>query len=247
MSTEIDITEKLKQLREPFKPNEISKLPKGNVMLDYVGHAALTDRLLKVDPLWQWEPLALTPEGLPLIDKDGGLWIKLTICGITRLGYGDAQGKTGPNATKERIGDALRNAGMRFGIALDLWHKGELSHGDATDPVRAAAEKEAAERAEAEQKANLKAEQADAAAQAFAGFASCADEYGFSRLEKGPLQLLARIVCKKDAPKTADLKAAILLPRQEWDLAIDDANAELAKAEAAAQSNSTATIGAMSR
>ena len=27
---------------------------------------------------------------------------------------------------KERIGDALRNAAMRFGAALDLWHKGEL-------------------------------------------------------------------------------------------------------------------------
>jgi hypothetical protein len=24
------------------------------------------------------------------------------------------------------IGDALRNAAMRFGVALDLWHKGEL-------------------------------------------------------------------------------------------------------------------------
>jgi hypothetical protein len=30
---------------------------------------------------------------------------------------------------KERIGDALRNAAMRFGAALDLWHKGDL-HGD---------------------------------------------------------------------------------------------------------------------
>jgi hypothetical protein len=27
---------------------------------------------------------------------------------------------------KEVIGDALRNAGMRFGAALALWHKGEL-------------------------------------------------------------------------------------------------------------------------
>jgi len=28
------------------------------VHLDYVGHAALTDRLLDVDPSWHWEPLA---------------------------------------------------------------------------------------------------------------------------------------------------------------------------------------------
>jgi hypothetical protein len=50
---------------------------------------------------------------------------------VTRLGYGDSQGKTGGNAIKEAIGDALRNAGMRFGAALDLWHKGELH--DASD------------------------------------------------------------------------------------------------------------------
>lgn len=96
------------------------------IHLDYVGHAALTDRLLEVDPEWSWEPLAIGPEGLPVFDRDGGLWIKLSICGVTRLGYGDSQGKSGGNAIKEAIGDALRNAGMRFGAALDLWHKGDL-------------------------------------------------------------------------------------------------------------------------
>ena len=96
------------------------------IHLDYVGHAALTDRLLDVDSAWGWEPLALDSHGLPALDQDGGMWIKLTVLGVTRLGYGDAQGKTGGNASKERIGDALRNAAMRFGAALDLWHKGEL-------------------------------------------------------------------------------------------------------------------------
>jgi hypothetical protein len=51
------------------------------------------------------------------------------VCGVTRLGYGDAGEKKGCNAMKERIGDGLRNAAMRFGAALDLWHKGDL-HGD---------------------------------------------------------------------------------------------------------------------
>lgn len=97
-----------------------------SIHLDYVGHAALTDRLLEVDPEWSYEPLALGENGLPVFDKEGGLWIRLTICGVTRLGYGDSQGKTGGNAIKEAIGDALRNAGMRFGAALDLWHKGDL-------------------------------------------------------------------------------------------------------------------------
>ena len=54
------------------------------------------------------------------------------MCGVTRLGYGHAASKPNidPGAReKEVIGDALRNAAMRFGAALDLWHKGDL-HAD---------------------------------------------------------------------------------------------------------------------
>ena len=103
------------------------------VHLDYVGHAALTDRLLDTDPEWSWEPVAFGPDGLPMLDRNGGLWIRLTVLGVTRLGYGDADGKTGGNAIKEAIGDALRNAAMRFGAALDLWHKGDLHAPDVDD------------------------------------------------------------------------------------------------------------------
>lgn len=148
-------------LRAPFEDRHISYLPKETktqkeerdrdrtlgircnvcgtfhhkhaVHLDYVGHAATTNRLLDADPLWNWEPLAWTDEGLPKFDGTGGLWIKLTVCGVTRLGYGHANKK--PDSAdagareKEVIGDALRNAAMRFGVALELWHKGDL-HGD---------------------------------------------------------------------------------------------------------------------
>lgn len=142
----------LELLRMPFPEHHISKLPKPTkkqtedvkadfkkgircaicgswhhpdvVHLDYVGHAALTDRLLDADPNWSWEPMGTTPEGLPAIN--GGLWIKLTVCGVSRYGYGAADGKSGGDAIKEMIGDALRNAAMRFGAALDLWHKGDL-------------------------------------------------------------------------------------------------------------------------
>jgi hypothetical protein len=89
----------------------------------------LTDRLLDTDPHWSWEPVAFGPNGLPVFDQTGGLWIRLTVCGVTRLGYGHAAGKQtqDPGAReKEVIGDALRNAAMRFGAALDLWHKGDL-------------------------------------------------------------------------------------------------------------------------
>lgn len=139
----------LARLREPFPAHQISKLPKPYkkdspkgkcnecggyhglpaVHLDYVGHAALTDRLLDTDPEWNWEPMGLNPDGTPALDANGGLWIKLTVCGVTRPGYGCADGKRGGDAMKEIIGDALRNAAMRFGAALDLWHKGDL-HAD---------------------------------------------------------------------------------------------------------------------
>ena len=122
----------LELLRAPFPANQISKLPKGNVMLDYVGHAAATHRLLDADPHWNWEPLAMGSDGFPARDADGGMWIKLTVCGVTRLGYGSAPGKKGGDAIKELIGDAIRNAAMRFGLALDLWHKGDL-HAAATE------------------------------------------------------------------------------------------------------------------
>ena len=151
----------LELLREPFKGDAISKKPAlmrwmtdevrnkevkvvhcnicGNrhhpkaAHLDYVGHAALTHRLLDCDPKWNWEPLSRNEDGSPKFDQNGGLWINLTVCGVTRLGYGDAEGKKGGNAVKEAIGDALRNAGMRFGAALDLWHKGDLNASDGSD------------------------------------------------------------------------------------------------------------------
>ena len=152
----------LDALRAPFDPVEVGKLPRSTckacsdsprkvcdqhswvsscgvcggrhssatIHLDYVGHADVTARLLAVDPLWTWEPMVRDPQGnpsLPLsLDRDGNLWINLTVLGVTRPGVGD-----GKNA-KERIGDALRNAAMRFGVALDLWAKGdrEWAHAD---------------------------------------------------------------------------------------------------------------------
>ena len=97
------------------------------VHLDYVGHAATTARLLEADEHWTWEPLAFDASGLPKMDDTGGLWIKLTVAGQMRFGYGHADVKPNADAgsrVKEAIGDAIRNAAMRFGWALDLWHKG---------------------------------------------------------------------------------------------------------------------------
>lgn len=116
------------------------KMPNGgHIDLAYVGHAEATNRLLNVDPFWDWEPLTVDERGLPQADGYKGLWIRLTVCGMTRLGYGHAGDKTGGDAIKEVIGDAIRNAGMRFGMALDLWTTSDLeiieSGGDPAEPA----------------------------------------------------------------------------------------------------------------
>ncbi len=104
-----------------------SRMPEGgHIDLRFVGHAEATNRLLNVDPFWDWEPLTVDERGLPTLDGYKGLWIRLTVCGMTRLGYGHAGDKTGGDAVKEIIGDAIRNAGMRFGMALDLWTSSDL-------------------------------------------------------------------------------------------------------------------------
>ena len=119
--TEYEMTpKKAAELRKPFPASVIGKLPRGGTTLDYCGHAAVTDRLLAVDPFWNWEPLTVDEAGLPALDRKGNLWIRLTVCGVTRIGVGDG------SSAKECIGDAIRNAAMRFGVALDLWSKDEL-------------------------------------------------------------------------------------------------------------------------
>lgn len=130
-------TEPLQLLREPFPASAISQLPKGGALLDFVGHAATTDRLLTADPHWTWEPFALDDRGLPALDYDAqgkpvGLWIKLTVCGVTRPGYGTCEARKN-EPIKELIGDALRNAAMRFGVALDLWAKSDLESQKSSD------------------------------------------------------------------------------------------------------------------
>lgn len=148
--------EQAQALRKPFDARVIGKLPKSScrdcsqsqrkrcdrhqwvsncpechgshtsaaIHLDYVGHAATTDRLLSVDPGWSWEPLGLDERGLPALDRSNNLWIRLTVAGVTRIGVGDGK------SAKECIGDAIRNAAMRFGVALDLWGKEELEQAD---------------------------------------------------------------------------------------------------------------------
>lgn len=149
-------------LRAPFDASEIGKLPRvtcptcsdkkrtcdqhkkqkcetcgayistAHIHLDYVGHAGVTDRLLRIDPGWSWEPVAWTTDGFPAIITAGTeswLWVRLTVCDVTRFGVGTAAAGSF-ELPKQLISDAIRNASMRFGVALDLWAKEPLGGGD---------------------------------------------------------------------------------------------------------------------
>lgn len=157
-----EMAEKMALLKKPFDKDQIEKLPrytgkKGadgkippsaygycsecgkrhplpSVHLDYVGHAGITDRLNEADPFWTIEPMAYNQAGLPLLDSNGGMWCWMTVFGIRRMCYGDAQGKHGPNAVKELIGDAIRNGAMRFGCGTYLWSKSERAEAIKANP-----------------------------------------------------------------------------------------------------------------
>jgi len=113
----------------------VEQKPKGGTTLDYLGHAALTEILLRIDPVWSWDFVGLDENRNPMVDrdKDGrpiGMWLQLTVLGHSRYGYGSvdpSSRQSDGDRVKELIGDGLRNAAMRFGIALDLWSKADLS------------------------------------------------------------------------------------------------------------------------
>lgn len=103
------------------------------VHLDYMGHAEVTDALTSSDPCWSWAPMALDDKGLPAVIairddaqnvKSLTMWITLTVHGHSRPGVGTCDWK-GADTYKELIGDAIRNAAMRFGVGLSLWSKAE--------------------------------------------------------------------------------------------------------------------------
>jgi hypothetical protein len=118
-------------------PATISILNKNGADLAYVGHAEITKALSEIDSHWSWEPI-LGADGLPAIriqhgsiprrDKDpirvdmATMWGKLTLCGVTRWAVGSVEAHK-PDLDKELVSDFLRNAAMRFGVALALWMK----------------------------------------------------------------------------------------------------------------------------
>lgn len=118
-------------------PSIVSILDKNGVSLSYVGHAEITKALSEIDPEWTWEPV-VGADGLPAIrlqhgkimrrDKDpiivdmATMWGRLTLNGVTRWAVGSVEAHK-PDLDKELVSDFLRNAAMRFGVALGLWMK----------------------------------------------------------------------------------------------------------------------------
>ena len=105
----------------------VDTLPKGGVQLQFLGHAATTRALIESDPFWNWEPLAVGADGAPLIKQQGSrlvLWGRLTLHGVSRVCVGTCA-NTAFEPEKELVGDCLRNGAMRFGVALNLWAKGD--------------------------------------------------------------------------------------------------------------------------
>lgn len=105
----------------------IDTLPKAGMQLRYLSHVWVSRAFSEIDAEWTWAPMSYDDAGQPVIERDSqgqpvGMWITLTICGTTIPGYGSVEpGKR--DAIKELIGDALRNAGMRRGVAGSLWTK----------------------------------------------------------------------------------------------------------------------------
>ena len=125
-------------------PKIVGKLPRGNIQLDYVGHAEITKILIEIDPLWDWKPLKIDDDGLPSYRVENGMAHMagaMTLLGHTRLAVGSAPHNK-QDLLKELISDFIRNAAMRFGVALSLWSKEEWS--DSPAPAKKVAAKKAA-------------------------------------------------------------------------------------------------------
>ena len=119
-------------------PAIVSKLPKGGTLLDYVGHADITLALIEIDPTWSWEPAAIDPAtGGPVITTVGNrlvMWGYLTLLGVRRMAVGTCEARK-PEPEKELIGDLLRVAAMRFGVATMLWSKAERAEHGQPEPA----------------------------------------------------------------------------------------------------------------
>jgi hypothetical protein len=223
--------------------------------LSYVGHAGVTMRLTSVDPTWTWRPLrpdvderALAaavnsgnPELLrlllehapPTIEPNGGIWIRLQVAGIERLGFGDADGRTGtPKDMKEMIGDAIRNGAMRMGVGTYLWSKSDRAQAilarQGADDERVQQEDRMRQEVPAGGKAD-RAKRKDKPAQQ-------EDPWKIRPLRPAGRQLLTELVNAREVKEAQDLYRKVFAEGSahgEQDVTLDDMLAVTGRAEAA--------------
>jgi hypothetical protein len=125
-------------------PKIVGTIPRNGINLAYVSHADITKILIEVDPMWSWQPVAWD-NGRPAINVENGtatMWATLTLLGKTMLGVGSVRADK-QDLDKELVGDFLRNAAMRFGIALSLWSKQDWSDNTTITSLPAAQAKRA--------------------------------------------------------------------------------------------------------
>ena len=129
-------------LRKPFDPKQIGKLPRktktGSVIyLDYVGHAAVVDRLNTVAPDWTLTLDRVVEAGGHVLAAVG----TMTIGGKPMTEVGEPTGQnTYGQELQTALGNLIRRAAMRFGLGIDLWSKEEL-HGSEDSAAAGSGEK----------------------------------------------------------------------------------------------------------
>jgi hypothetical protein len=109
-------------------PKIVGTIPRNGISLSYVSHADVNRILIEVDPLWSWQPIEWV-NGRPAIHVENGtatMWGTLTLLGKSMIGVGSVRADK-QDHEKELVGDFLRNASMRFGIAISLWSKQDWS------------------------------------------------------------------------------------------------------------------------
>lgn len=125
-------------------PKIVGTIPRNGINLAYVSHADITKILIEIDPLWSWQPVEWV-NGRPAINIENGtatMWATLTLLGKSMLGVGSVRADK-QDLDKELVGDFLRNAAMRFGIALSLWSKQDWSDNTTITSLPAAQAKRA--------------------------------------------------------------------------------------------------------
>src|SRR6476659_1161253 len=120
------------QLRQSFKPRLLSKVNKGFGAIDTINHAVVTDRLNKVAPGWTMgEPRFIEVDGNDGMKHCLAVVNWMQIGSVRRWEIGEVEHpSTYGDEAKKAMSDWIKRAAMRFGVAIDLWTKEDLSVGE---------------------------------------------------------------------------------------------------------------------